>query len=281
MIDKFASMVKLTRLSAPTGYFLLFFPVCFGLALAHYPKYDLKLLAIFFVGVVAIRSAGCIINDIFDKDFDKYVARTKDRPLANKSLDMRIAIILLIALLIISLIILLHLTITSIYLGFLAFIMLVLYPLTKRFSNVPQIFLGITWNLSLLIAYASITDRISLESFIMYVACVFWTTAYDIIYGFMDLIDDKKIDVKSMSILLEHRNYKGFLYSFYLIFMILFVVASIIAKDKVHYYAIICASSILIWQIYSLDISNAKNCMVRFKANNYVGAILAFSMLFC
>lgn len=262
------------RAGSPTGYLLVFFPVCYGLILASPTITDLtKLLPLFFIGSFITRSAGCIINDIFDRDFDQQVARTKNRPLANGVVSLKEAIILLLLLLVCSVLILLTLNQTAIYLGCVAFIMILLYPLMKRFTNLPQLFLGLTFNFGSLISYAAVTGYISIETIIMYLACCSWTIGYDTIYGFMDYEDDKKIGIKSLSLLIEQRNYKFYFLVFYLGFIGLFILATILANHYVNYLLVIFAAILLFWQILTLKIDNSQNCLVRFKNNNYVGLI--------
>ncbi|WP_341757253.1 MULTISPECIES: 4-hydroxybenzoate octaprenyltransferase [unclassified Candidatus Tisiphia] len=279
MPNKFFLSLSLMRLYNPTGYLLVFFSACFGVLLTSITIYSLlKLLSLFFIGSIVTRGAGSVLNDIFDRDFDKHVLRTKNRPLANGTLNVSDAMILLIILSIISLTILLSLNKTAICLGFFSFILIILYPLMKRITFFPQIFLGLTFN-GVLIGNSAVIDKISLEAVIMYIACCFWTIGYDIIYGFMDIEYDKKINVKSMPIFLEKKNYKLHLYVYYTIFIILFIVANIIATHHLNYIAILCAYMMLIWQVITLEISNPQNCLIRFKNNNYVGLILVLGSL--
>lgn len=280
MPNKFFLSLKLMRIQSPTGYFLVFFPACFGLLLTNISiESSTKLLILLFIGSIITRSAGCIINDIFDKNYDKHVFRTKDRPLANDSLSIKEALVLLAILLACSLVILLCLNKTSIYLGLLAFIMIVLYPLMKRIINLPQVFLGLTFNFGALIGSSSVVDKVSLESCIMYIACCFWTIAYDTIYGFMDIKDDKKIKIKSMSLTLEKKNYKLHLYTYYTIFIILLVIANRMANHSIDYTLILLAYFLLIRQVITLNISDPQNCLTRFKNNNYVGLVLVLAQL--
>ncbi len=279
MPNKFFLSLKLMRLQNPTGYLLVFFSACFGILLTNTATYILlKLLLIFFIGSIITRGAGCIVNDIFDKDFDKRVIRTQNRPLARGSLNINEAIILLAILSVCSLIILLSLSKTAIYLGFFSFIMIILYPLMKRITNFPQIFLGLTFN-GVLIANSAVIDTISIESIIMYIACCFWVIGYDTIYGFMDIKDDKKYKIKSMSLFLERKNYKLHLHIYYTIFILLFILANIVATHQPNYLTIIYAYIMLSWQVTTLKISDPQNCLTRFKNNNYVGLILILGSL--
>lgn len=284
MPSKFLPLIRLCRLNAPTGYLLSFFPAGYGLLLSNPAITQIKILIpLLFIGSIIARSAGCIINDILDRDFDTKVARTKNRPLANHTVTTKDALILLFTLLLSALFILLTLTKTAIYTGFIAFVMIVIYPLMKRITNLPQIFLGLTFNIGSLIGYASASDSLSFQAFIMYTACCFWTIGYDTIYGFMDINDDKKIGVKSMAILLEKRNYKLWLYVFYLLFIILFMLASCVITNMrfILFIGVLLALLILIWQVKTLDITNQENCLIRFKVNNYVGAILLLTIYLC
>jgi 4-hydroxybenzoate polyprenyltransferase len=148
----------------------------------------------------------------------------------------------------------------------------------KRITRLPQIFLGLTFNFGVLIGSATIIDQVSIESVIMYIACCFWTISYDTIYGFMDIKDDKKININSMALFLEKKNYKLHLCIYYTIFIVLFIVANILATHYPNYLLIVCAYIMMIWQIVTLRISDPQNCFIRFKNNNYVGLILMLSL---
>ncbi len=276
MPNKILTLLKLARAHSPVAYLLVFFPACYGLFLASDNSVDFRLLFLLLIGSIIVRSAGCIINDILDRDFDRHVLRTKERPLANNSITLKEALILLVTLLLTGLAILLTLSKTAIYLGFLAFILTVLYPLMKRITHMPQIFLGFTFNMGALIAYAAARDSTSLECLVLYAACCFWTIGYDTIYGFMDIKDDKKIGVKSLAILLERKNYKLWLYCFYLSFITLFSLAFWLKKplSALQLLLIILAAITLALQVKSLDITKPENCFARFKNSYYAGVIL-------
>ncbi|MGX6960219.1 MAG: 4-hydroxybenzoate octaprenyltransferase [Rickettsia endosymbiont of Pentastiridius leporinus] len=277
MQNKLLLTLKLMRADKPVAYLLVFFPALFGLLLANPSKSELiYLLPLFILGSITTRSSGCIINDIFDCKFDKHVARTKDRPLASGALSVSYAISIIVILSIISLFILLSLSRTAIYIGFFAVIMISIYPLMKRITYFPQVFLGFTFNLGTLIVYAAVQGKIDIAAIIMYLACCFWTVGYDTIYGFADIKDDKKIGVKSLSICLENKHYKFWLCIFYIVFMLLFALA---AGHDIDYLPITAALILLILQVATLDIASPANCVARFKANNYIGILL--SLAFC
>jgi 4-hydroxybenzoate polyprenyltransferase len=275
----FSTIIALMRLNNPVPYLLVFFPAVFGVLLAYEKTSDLYYLLILFLGSISARSAGCIINDFFDKDFDRQVERTKNRPLANNTISKSLALAILVLLLLVSFWLLLFLSLTAIILGIVAFCMMLLYPLMKRFTYFPQAFLGLTWNLGCLVGYASIKDDISISSLLMYFACGFWTFGYDSIYAFMDIKDDKIAGIRSSAIFLEDKPYKLLIWLVYATFIVLCIIANLLSNNKFGALGALVATPILAWQIKSLNISNSKNCLIRFKSNQYVGFIMALSML--
>jgi 4-hydroxybenzoate polyprenyltransferase len=275
----FSTIVELLRLDKPVGYLLVFSPALFGLFLAYEEPIDLYYIPVLFVGSVLARSSGCVINDFFDRDFDRQVLRTKNRPLANNTISTELALIILGLLLLLTMWTLLYFTIIPIIIGIIAFCMIVIYPLMKRFTYFPQVFLGLTFNLGCLISYAEIKDDISVGAFLMYIACGFWTFGYDSIYAFMDIKDDKSIGVKSSAIFLKDKNYKLFILCAYIIFMVLYVVANLSTNNYLGLIGGAIALFVLFWQVKSLDVTDPANCLIRFKSNVYVGFIMAFSML--
>ena len=275
----FSTIVELLRLDKPVGYLLVFPPALFGLFLAYEEPIDLYYIPVLFVGSVLARSSGCVINDFFDRDFDRQVLRTKNRPLANNTISTELALIILGLLLLLTMWTLLYFTIIPIIIGIIAFCMIVIYPLMKRFTYFPQVFLGLTFNLGCLISYAEIKDDISVGAFLMYIACGFWTFGYDSIYAFMDIKDDKSIGVKSSAIFLKDKNYKLFILCAYIIFMVLYVVANLSTNNYLGLIGGAIALFVLFWQVKSLDVTDPANCLIRFKSNVYVGFIMAFSML--
>ena len=282
MPNIFLSACRLARLDVPASYLLPFFIASFGGGLGSTIFTDLKMLPLFFAGSLTARGAGCIINDIFDRNLDNKVERTKNRPLANGSISIKFALIQLIIFLVISFLILITLPKVAIYTSLIAAVMTSLYPLMKRITYLPQVFLGLTYSTASLIGYASITNNISINAIILYLAIGFWTIGFDVIYGFMDIKDDKKINVKSMSIWLENKNYKIWIMTFYTIFIILFFLSyylTTIVLSNLFYLGIFLSLSLLSWQVKTLDIHDPKNCQTRFRSNIYVGAALFIGVL--
>ena len=211
----------LIRINKPTGIMLLMFPAIWSILIVLKEEIDIYLILLFAYGSFIMRSAGCIINDIIDRQFDKNVKRTKSRPLASENLEITDAIILFIIFLSIGLSILLTLNSTCILLGFIAFPLVLLYPLMKRYTYFPQLFLAIVFNFSILISWTAAKGIFDNQSLLLYLACIFWTLGYDTIYSYQDKEDDKKIGVKSLAIYLE-QNIKLWITLFYLCFVGIF-----------------------------------------------------------
>jgi len=230
----------------------------------------------FFLGSFLMRSAGCIINDIIDRDIDKKVKRTSSRPLARGDITILQALIILLLLLFISFLLLLQLNNSSIMIGLIAFIGVCLYPITKRFSDFPQVFLACIFNIGSIIAADNICNEISKEIILIYVACIFWTTGYDTVYGFTDIVDDKKIGVKSLAIILEDRGLKIWIGFFYSAFIIcLFIPCLSITKSKA-IYLFLLIWIFLMYKVFQLDVSLESKCLKHFNNMVIVGLFVCF-----
>ena len=200
----FKIFIELTRLNKPIGFMLLFWPCSWGLAYSYSfdQKTDLFVLylILFFFGAVLMRSAGCIFNDIIDKDFDKQVKRTKKRPLASNKISVRQAFMYVVILCLLAFLILIQFNSKTIILGLGSMLLAFSYPFMKRFTYWPQLFLGLTFNWGLIMAWTAMNNQISFEILLFYVSAIFWTLGYDTIYGTQDMSDDEIIGLKSTSI---------------------------------------------------------------------------------
>ena len=214
---------ELTRLKKPIGYMLLFWPCAWGLTLAYDFSNDLNnyffYLTYFFLGSVLMRSAGCIVNDISDKEFDKKVERTKNRPIASNKVSVNLAIFYTIVLCSLAFLVLINFNNLTIILALCSMPLAFTYPLMKRFTYWPQLFLGITFNYGLILGWTSIVGEISIAPIILYLGAIFWTLGYDTVYGFQDIKDDEIIGVKSTSIKFKNKP-KNFISTCY-VFLIL------------------------------------------------------------
>jgi len=277
--NKIWLLINLARLNNPIGIFLLLFPCLLGITIAS-DQINLEIFTLFTLGAITMRSAGCIINDIVDRNLDKKTVRTKDRPLANEQLTLKEAYYFLLFLLIIGLLILIKLNQIVIILGLAIIPLIVLYPYMKRITYFPQLFLGIIFNWGVLMGYASIKNTLDPEIFFLYAACIFWTIGYDTIYAHQDKKTDVKIGIKSTAILFGKKT-KLCLCMLYLLMILNLVSTGIVFQLTSSFYLITTIIFLhLMWQIYTLEINDPKNCLSRFKSNRWVGlAMLAAIIL--
>ena len=286
-MEKFQIFVQITRLNQPTGFLLLFWPCVWGLTLAYYYHGEtalyLKYITLFFFGSVLMRSAGCIFNDIVDRDFDKKVQRTKERPIASGKLSVVVAFIYLILLCSIALLILLQFNLLTIVLGMCSMILAFAYPFMKRITYWPQLFLGLTFNWGIIMGWSSIVNSISVEPIVLYLAAIFWTLGYDTIYGLQDMNDDEIIGIKSTSIKFKN-NIKVFVGSCYILCVLLILMLCLMMEIDRYFLAFsIFFIMSLIYQIKIFKIDNQKSCLAAFKINNLTGIfvfIFIFSFIF-
>ena len=203
-MNQLSLFIELTRLKKPIGYMLLFWPCAWGLSIGYDFSNNLDTyffyLTLFFLGSVFMRSAGCIVNDILDKNFDNRVSRTKNRPIASGKISIQIGILYAAILCILAFLVLINFNYFTIILALGSMPLAFTYPLMKRYTYWPQLFLGITFNYGLILGWTSIFNEISIVPIIFYIGAIFWTLAYDTIYGFQDIKDDEIIGLKSTSI---------------------------------------------------------------------------------
>ena len=227
--------VELTRLNKPIGFMLLFWPCSWGLTYAQNFSQNSFLyyyyLILFFFGSVLMRSAGCIFNDIVDKDFDKKVKRTKKRPLAANIISVKHAFFYVVSLCLLAFLILIQFNLFTIFLGLGSMFLAFSYPFMKRITYWPQLFLGITFNFGLILGWTAVKGQIELVTVIFYIGAIFWTLGYDTIYGYQDIKDDEIIGVKSTSIKFK-TNPKKFVTICYLITLTLICITGLMMNFK-------------------------------------------------
>ena len=282
-MEKIKIFIQLTRLNKPIGFMLLFWPCLWGLTLGYYFNSEttiyFKYIILFFLGSVLMRSAGCIFNDIVDKDFDKKVERTKNRPIASEKISVLESFIYIILLCLIALLILFQFNKLTIILGMSSMILAFGYPFMKRITYWPQLFLGLTFNWGIIMGWTSLTNNISIEPILLYLSAIFWTLGYDTIYGLQDMRDDEIVGVKSTSIKFKN-NPKAFVGSCYclcvLFILIMFLMME--ANKYILFFSIPFITS-LFYQIRIFDIKNDRSCLTAFKFNHYSG-FLNFIFIF-
>ncbi len=277
------SLIRLTRLHQPTGIWLLFLPCLSGIFLAAKFSYFFTseiiwTIFLFFLGSVVMRSAGCVINDLFDQKFDGLVERTKNRPLVAKEISQKEALVILTILLLIGFQILCWFNPQTIVSGFVALVLVVCYPLMKRITYFPQVFLGVTFNYGVLMSSLAMLKIIRTETILLYLASIIWTVIYDTIYAFQDLEDDMRFGVKSTAIKFR-KNPKIILSILSIAMFSALISLGLVAEFSLGYFLIIaCCGSAQIYQIQQNNFS-PKRALKHFKNNVWIGAGIALAIL--
>jgi len=276
--------IELTRLTKPIGFMLLFWPCAWGLTLAYdfsssLNKYFFYLI-LFFLGSVLMRSAGCIVNDILDKELDAKVFRTKKRPIASGKISLTLAIFYSLILCFLALLVLLNFNKFTIILAIGSMPLAFTYPLMKRFTYWPQLFLGITFNYGLILGWTAIKGQIDIMPVIFYIGAIFWTLGYDTIYGYQDIKDDEIIGIKSTSIKFKKSPYI-FLYLCYSIFFLsLLVMSHLINLNKISLmFLLLVIIQLFYFQLKKLNVKKSSSCLATFKSNNLLGLTVFFVLL--
>jgi 4-hydroxybenzoate polyprenyltransferase len=277
-MQHFKIFIELTRLNKPIGFMLLFWPCSWGLAYAHSVNQDTNIfiyyLILFFFGSVLMRSAGCIVNDIVDKDFDKKVKRTKKRPIAAGKISVKLSLFYVSILCLLAFLILIQFNFLTILLGMGSMLLAFSYPFMKRITYWPQLFLGITFNWGIVMAWAAINNNISMEIIPLYLSAIFWTLGYDTIYGAQDMSDDEIIGLKSTSIKFK-KNIKLFVsIAYFLATIILIYLFNEKIKINLSFFFILLFILSLIFQILKFNKNKPASCLEVFKLNNYSGLFL-------
>ena len=266
--------VRLARYDRPIGTWLLLFPCWWSLALAIPGWPDIMDMALFGLGALAMRGAGCTYNDICDRDFDAKVARTQNRPLPAGDVSMRAAVLFLIVQMLVGVAILLSFNRFAIAIGAASLVIVFTYPLMKRVTYWPQLFLGLAFNWGALLGWAATTGALAPLAFILYGAGILWTLGYDTIYAHQDREDDAYAGVKSTA-----RRFglgsKPWLYAFYLgALAALAACGAAVGLGWIFYAGLLLAAAQAIWQVACVDLNDAKDCLAKFKSNRLFGWIV-------
>ncbi len=276
--------IDLTRLKKPIGFMLLFWPCAWGLTLGYDFSSNLNdyffYLFLFFLGSVLMRSAGCIVNDILDKEFDSKVFRTKNRPIASGKISVKVAILYSLILCFLAFLILLNFNFFTIILALGSMPLAFTYPLMKRFTYWPQLFLGITFNYGLILGWTATKGQIDIIPIIFYFGAIFWTLGYDTIYGFQDLKDDEIIGLKSTSIKFKKRPYTLLISCYSIFFISLSIIANYMDFNNISLVIfIIIFMHMFYFQIKKLNINDEISCFRIFKSNNMLGLMVFIAVV--
>ena len=276
--------IDLIRLKKPIGFMLLFWPCAWGLTMAYdfsngFKNYFFYLI-LFFLGAILMRSAGCIVNDILDKEFDKKVERTKNRPITSNKISIKLGVFYSITLCFFALLVLLNFNKITIILALGSMPLAFTYPLMKRFTYWPQLFLGITFNYGLILGWTAIYGEINLLPILFYFGAIFWTLGYDTIYGYQDLKDDEIIGLKSTSIKFKNNPIK-FLIMCYTVFLFtILMIGLLMDLNKIFYLIyLIIFLQMSYFQIKKLNIENKLICLKIFKSNNFLGLLVFLGLV--
>ncbi len=271
----------LMRLDRPIGVWLLLLPCLWGIVLGtqnikHLNSEFALTIILFSIGSIIMRGAGCVINDIWDRDLDTLVERTKSRPIANGDISRPQALLFLASLLLIGFWVLIQFNTTTVTLGFLTLPFIGLYPLMKRITWWPQVFLGLTFNFGALMGWTAITGEITAATLMLYMGAIFWTIGYDTIYAHQDKEDDAMAGIKSTALKFGAHS-KKWVSSFYALSFTCFVYAYTMAHT---YYAspyilsFIAVALHFIWQIRTWDIHDKESALKIFKSNKALGLLI-------
>jgi len=276
--------IELTRLKKPIGYMLLFWPCAWGLTIGYDFSNNLNeyffYLTLFFLGSVLMRSAGCIVNDILDRKFDKKVLRTKDRPIASGKISVTLGLTYAAILCLLAFLVLVNFNNFTIIIALASMPLAFTYPLMKRYTYWPQLFLGVTFNYGLILGWTAINSSISLNPLIFYFGAIFWTLGYDTIYGYQDIKDDEIIGLKSTSIKFKKNPYK-FLILCYSVFLLNLLITGFFIELNSFFYLtfILIILQMFYFQLKRLNIENSYECLSIFKSNNFLGLLVLISLI--
>ena len=276
--------IELTRLKKPIGYMLLFWPCTWGLTIAYDISANLNTyffyIILFFLGAVLMRSAGCIVNDILDRKFDRKVSRTKNRPLASGKISVSLGLIYATILCLLAFLVLINFNYLTIIIALASMPLAFTYPLMKRFTYWPQLFLGVTFNYGLILGWTSINSTITLIPLVFYFGAIFWTLGYDTIYGYQDIKDDEIIGLKSTSIKFKKSPF-AFLNLCYIIFILSLLVIGYLMKLNSFFFifSFLIIFQMFYYQLKRLDVESSESCLNIFKSNNLLGLTVYLTFL--
>jgi 4-hydroxybenzoate polyprenyltransferase len=286
-VDRFAPdaakpYLRMSRLDRPIGYQLLFWPCAFSLGLASIATstaFNWYYFALFFIGAIAMRGAGCTFNDIVDRDIDDKVARTRSRPIPSGQVSVRQAIVWMVAQSLVGLAVLIQFNTYTIVLGIASLVLVAIYPFMKRVTFWPQLFLGLAFSWGALVGWTAVTGELAWPAIIMYLACIAWTIGYDTIYALQDVEDDALIGVKSTA-RLAGEHVRMFVAIFYAAASILWVLSAFLVGAGWPFWVLaIIPAGMLAWQVLTLDRSNGVKCLMHFKSNHWLGVGLTAALV--
>ena len=279
LLNKWRSYIQLMRLDKPIGSFLLLWPTLWALFLASNGMPDVKILIIFILGVVFMRSAGCVINDYADRHIDGKVKRTSQRPLATGAVSEKEAKILFVLLILLSFFLVLQLNLYAIVLSVAAAVLAFIYPFMKRYTHLPQLFLGAAFGWSIPMAYGATAASLPLSCWLLFLANLAWTIAYDTQYAMVDRDDDLRIGVKSTAILFAEYDNKIIALLQIATLAILVYLGVEQQLSNGYFIGLLPALACFIYQCRLTKRRTREECFKAFLNNNHVGMWIFIAIL--
>jgi len=277
--QKLRLYAELIRVDKPIGIYLLLWPTLWALAVAGEGSPDLWILLVFVVGVFLTRSAGCAINDYADRDIDRHVERTKDRPLTSGRISEKEVLLVFLVLSLLAFLLVLSLNWLTIWLSTVALLLAVSYPFMKRFHYLPQVHLGAAFGWAVPMVFAAQTGSLPREAWLLYVATLLWTVAYDTMYSMVDREDDIKIGIKSSAILFGVYD-RAIIALFQALFILtLWLTGTGLEFSGPYFYALGLAIVFMIYEQFLIVYRVPENCFRAFLHNHWVGAIVFFGIM--
>lgn len=270
--DRLLQYAYLMRLHKPIGIFLLLWPTLWALWIAGQGRPDFKVFSVFVAGVVLMRSAGCVINDYADRNFDRHVARTRDRPIAAGRVSPREALLLFFALSMLAFLLVLLMNALTVWLSLAGGLLAASYPFMKRYTHLPQVYLGAAFGWAVPMAFAAQTGAVPRTAWLLFVATVLWATAYDTMYGMVDREDDRKIGVRSTAILFgdADRTIIGIIQL--LALSALALAGQAAGLGGFYYFGLLLAAGLALYQQFLIRERKPEQCFKAFLNNNWFGA---------
>jgi len=274
LAERFALYLRLTRLNRPIGIMLLLWPTLWGVWIAGNGRPEWHIVLIFVLGTVLMRSAGCAFNDYADRDFDKHVQRTKDRPVTSGLVSPREALWVSIFLSLLAFLLILPLNSLTLLMSFPAVFLATSYPFTKRFLVLPQAYLGIAFGFGIPMAFAAQQSIVPSVAWLLLTANVFWAIAYDTEYAMVDRDDDIRIGIHSSALLLGNHDVSAVMCCYAITLALLGIAGQIIGSGWVYYCGLTIAAGISIYHYSLIRLRQREGCFKAFLHNNWLGAVV-------
>lgn len=277
--QRFYQYILLTRLNKPIGIYLLLWPTLWALWIAAEGFPHFGVLVVFVLGTVLMRSAGCAINDYADRDFDAHIERTEGRPLAQGLVKPEEALLVTAVLSLVAFLLVLTMNALTIKLSFLALALAVLYPFTKRFTFIPQVFLGAAFAMSIPMAFAAQTGEIPLLAWLIFVVAMTWPVAYDTIYAMVDRDEDLKVGIKSTAILFGEMDVAAVMFLQAMVLVGLYFIGDHAGLSWFYWSSLVIAAGLMLYQFLLIKERNAEKCFKAFLNSHYVGLVVFLGLV--